>query len=77
MTKPVQVFILLGQSNMVGLGKIAGDKEGTLEQAVKGKKKYTYLVDEAGNWMERKDVRYVRVMDGRGAVERSFSTTNG
>ena len=23
MTKPVQVFILLGQSNMVGLGKIA------------------------------------------------------
>ena len=24
MTKPVQVFILLGQSNMVGLGKVAG-----------------------------------------------------
>lgn len=66
MTKPVQVFILMGQSNMVGLGKIAGDKEGTLEHAVKGKKKYTYLVDEAGNWKERNDVRYVRVMQGRG-----------
>ena len=66
MTKPVQVFILMGQSNMVGMGKIAGDKEGTLEHAVKGKKKYTYLVDEAGNWTERKDVRYVRVMQGRG-----------
>ena len=24
MTKPVQVFILLGQSNMVGLGKVTG-----------------------------------------------------
>jgi hypothetical protein len=66
MTKPVQVFILMGQSNMVGMGKIAGDKEGTLEHAVKGKKKYTYLADEAGNWTERKDVRYVRVMQGRG-----------
>ena len=29
MTKPVQVFILLGQSNMVGLGKVAGP-EGSL-----------------------------------------------
>ena len=24
MTKPVQVFVLLGQSNMVGLGKVKG-----------------------------------------------------
>lgn len=62
MSKPVQVFILLGQSNMVGAGKIAGDKEGTLENAVKTKKKYPYLVDDAGNWTERKDVRNVRVM---------------
>jgi len=30
MSKPVQVFILMGQSNMLGFGKIAGaDKEGT------------------------------------------------
>ena len=62
MSKPVQVYILLGQSNMLGMGKIAGDKDGTLEQAVKTKKKYPYLVDDAGNWTERKDVRYVRVM---------------
>ncbi len=27
MTKPVQVFILLGQSNMVGLGKVTGDRD--------------------------------------------------
>ena len=38
-TKPVQVFILLGQSNMVGLGKIKGG-DGSLEFAVKEKQKY-------------------------------------
>lgn len=57
MTKPVQVFILLGQSNMVGLGNIA-----TLEAAVKTKSKYPYLVDEGGAWTQRKDVRNVFVM---------------
>lgn len=64
-SKPVKVFILLGQSNMLGMGKIKGG-EGSLEYAVKEKKKYPYLVDENGNWVERKDVRYVRVMQGRG-----------
>jgi hypothetical protein len=57
MSKPVQVYILMGQSNAVGLGKIA-----SLEAAVKEKKKYLYLVDEAGNWIERKDVRNVFIM---------------
>ena len=65
MSKPVQVFILLGQSNMVGLGNITGG-EGSLENAVKEKKKYPYLVDDAGAWVERKDVRNVQVMQGRG-----------
>ena len=65
MTKKVKVFILLGQSNMVGMGKIKGG-EGSLEHALKEKKKYPYLVDEAGNWVERQDVRFVRVMQGRG-----------
>jgi hypothetical protein len=57
MSKPVQVFILLGQSNMVGAGKVAA-----LEPAVKQNKKYPYLLDEAGNWSVRQDVRNVRVM---------------
>ncbi len=60
MSKPVQVYILMGQSNAVGLGKIA-----SLEAAVKEKKKYPYLVDEAGNWIERKDVRNVFIMSGK------------
>ena len=61
MSKPVQVYILMGQSNMLGAGRVAGDKDGSLEHAVKTKKKYPYLVDDAGNWTERKDVRNVRV----------------
>ncbi len=57
MSKPVQVFLLLGQSNMVGLGKIP-----SLEEAVKSKSKYPYLVDEDGSWTQRKDVRNVFIM---------------
>jgi hypothetical protein len=67
MTKPVKVFILMGQSNMLGFGKIAGaDNPGTLEHAVKQENLYPFLVDDEGNWTERMDVRNVRVMVGRG-----------
>lgn len=68
LSKPVQVFLLLGQSNMVGMGKIAGG-EGSLENAVKTKGKYPYLIDDAGAWSERKDVRNVRVMVGKGGMQ--------
>jgi hypothetical protein len=66
MSKPVKVFILMGQSNMVGMGNITGNKGETLENAVKTEKLYPYLLDAAGNWAERNDVRYVQVMVGRG-----------
>jgi len=76
MTKPVKVFILLGQSNMVGMGKIAGG-EGSLENAVKNKNKYTYLVDDAGKWTERKDVRFVRYMSGKGPLNNEWMGIKG
>jgi hypothetical protein len=57
MSKPVQVYILMGQSNMLGFGN-----EGGLADACKNKELYPYLIDEAGNWTTRKDVRFVRVM---------------
>ena len=72
MSKPVQVFILMGQSNMLGKGRITGG-EGSLENAVKNKGKYSYLVDDAGNWSVRKDVRNVRVMVGRGGGMQLFN----
>jgi len=65
MSKPVQVFILMGQSNMVGAGRVTGDKEGTLEHATKKEGLYPFLVDDEGNWTTRKDTRYVRYMTGR------------
>jgi hypothetical protein len=65
MSKPVQVYILMGQSNMLEMGKVKGD-DGSLEHAVKEKTLYPYLVDDAGAWTERKDVRYVRVMGSGG-----------
>ena len=72
MTKPVQVYILMGQSNMLGFGKIKGG-DGSLEHAVKEKKLYPYLVDDAGNWTERKDVRNVRVMGSGDGAMRLFN----
>ncbi len=66
-TKPVKVYVMLGQSNMLGFGRV-GPKEtiGSLEVMVKEKGKYSHLVDAAGNWITRTDVRYVHVMDQRG-----------
>jgi hypothetical protein len=52
MTKPVQVFIMMGQSNMLGFGNPGPVKAVAAE-------KYPYLVDDAGNWNVRKDVRNV------------------
>ena len=69
--KKVQVFVMLGQSNMLGFGKVApADKEGSLERAVRSEQLYPFLVDDEGRWTERKDVRNVRVMVGRGACGR-------
>jgi hypothetical protein len=61
----VQVYILLGQSNLLGAGRVEPGKngaEGSLVHAVKGKGLYSYLLDKDGNWAVRNDVRNVRVM---------------
>ena len=55
MTKPVQVYILMGQSNMIGFGK-PSKLQGIAAE------KYPYLVDDVGDWTVRKDVRNVFVM---------------
>jgi hypothetical protein len=52
MTKPVQVYIMMGQSNMLGFGN-PGPLKGVAAE------KYPYLVDDSGNWTTRKDVRNV------------------
>ena len=75
-SKPVQVYILLGQSNMLGFGKVSPAKkmaEGCLTHAVKEKKLYPYLVDDEGNWTERRDVRNIRVMGSGSGGSRLFN----
>jgi len=57
MSKPVQVFILLGQSNMLGFGNV-GQLKGIAPD------KYPYLVDDEGNWTVRKDVRNIFINNG-------------
>lgn len=62
MSLPVQVFIMMGQSNMVGLGAAGPEsKNGSLEFYCKTEKKYPYLIDDAGKWTVRKDVRCAMV----------------
>jgi hypothetical protein len=60
----------MGQSNMSGMGKIE-----TLEQAVKEKKKYPYLLDPDGKWTVRSDVRFVRMSPGIGLVKNEWLGT--
>ena len=75
-TKKVKVFILMGQSNMVGMGDInPADKPGTLTTLTKTEKKYPFLLDDEGKWTVRKDVYYydARVKKG-GALT---ATSNG
>lgn len=75
MTKKVKVFIIMGQSNTLEMGKVQGDKEGSLEQAVKSAGLYPFLVDDQGNWTKRMDVRNVHVMGsggpGKSSVKRN------
>jgi len=63
--KPVKVFILAGQSNMVGFGRIAGTEPGTL-QTLTGDGMFPHLVDGGGAWTVRNDVRYRGVITALG-----------
>lgn len=72
MSKPVQVYILMGQSNMLNFGKVKGG-DGSLEHAVNEKKLYPYLIDDEGNWTVRNDVRNVRVMGSGGGAMKLFN----
>jgi alpha-galactosidase len=53
----LKIFILSGQSNMVGFGQVKGDTPGTMESYVKGNPKdYGRLVDAKGEPVVRDDV---------------------
>ena len=65
---PVHVFILGGQSNMIGLGHIRPPSNPkTLEYAVQKKHLYPFLTDTSGAWAVFPTIRFVQVISGRGA----------
>jgi alpha-galactosidase len=65
--KPIKVFILMGQSNMVGMGDIGPEAaRGTLLHLTRAEKKYPFLVD-GEKWTERKDVYYYDARVKKGA----------
>lgn len=53
---------MMGQSNMLGMGAIDGNTNGTLEYAVKTEHKYPYLMNQQGQWTTFEDVRNVFIM---------------
>lgn len=61
----VKVYIMMGQSNMLGFGTVGpADKEGTLEHAIANDGLFPYL-KEGGSWVTRDDARYAFIMSGK------------
>ncbi|HSP42162.1 MAG TPA: hypothetical protein VLO11_04785, partial [Luteolibacter sp.] len=56
--KPVKVFILSGQSNMVGIGYVNGSKPESLDTITKVDGKFPNLIDGGKNYLPREDVWY-------------------
>jgi hypothetical protein len=63
--KPVKVYIMSGQSNMVGIGYINGGA-GSLTTIAKTENKFPNLVNSTGAWTTRNDVRYRGVVTAIG-----------
>ncbi|MEM1354010.1 MAG: sialate O-acetylesterase [Planctomycetota bacterium] len=65
MAEKVKVYIMMGQSNMLGFGTVGpADKQGTLEYAIATDGLFPYLQDRHG-WVVRDDARYAFIMSGR------------
>ena len=63
---PVKVFLLMGQSNMLGLGHVGPIRwKNSLEYAVKKEHRYGFLVNKAGRWTVSRTVRLVFAIPGR------------
>jgi len=68
--KAVKVYILSGQSNMFGFGRLNGDI-GTLSHMTEIENKFPNMIDGEGDWTERKDVKYRGVISDIGSGDLS------
>ncbi len=68
---PFKITYLTDNAN--GLGWLVRvDVPGTLNTLVRHQGKFPYLLDSAGHWAVRDDVRFVRFMQGRGLMENNW-----
>lgn len=78
---PVKVFILAGQSNMEGAGKVEGDPKrnggkGSLSHLAGNSEKYKHLKDKEGKWIERDDV-LIWYLGRKGKLAPGFGARTG
>lgn len=73
-TKPVKVYIMAGQSNMVGSGRVSGDVPGTLTTMTGINHKFPNLLAPGGGFIQRQDVKYRGVISaiGNGPLKPGF-----
>jgi len=79
--QPVKVFILAGQSNMVGAGRVEGDParnegQGSLSYLAEKDPKYKHLKTGSGKWVERDDVS-IWFLDRKGELAPGFGSNGG
>lgn len=82
--EPVKVFILAGQSNMQGHGRVdavpkANDGKGSLEWLVRNpetKERFVHLVDDQGEWIVRDDV-HIWYLGRAGGLRPGFGAREG
>lgn len=80
----VRVFVLAGQSNMQGHGRVAADPDrnegrGSLEWLTRNPQtapRFRHLVDAAGNWVSRDDVR-IRYFERSGRLAPGYGAREG
>jgi len=62
--KPVKVYIMAGQSNMWGTGRLSGDEPGTLDTLTGPEGQFPNLLASAGGYFARQDVKYRGLVNG-------------
>ncbi len=76
----LKIFILSGQSNMVGFGQLAGDSPGTMETLLKSDAKaYGHLADKDGKPVVRDDVWIVNLSyeEKKGRLTTGYGASEG
>jgi alpha-galactosidase len=69
--KRVKVYIMSGQSNMVGFGTRDGTGDNSLQTMTLRDNKFPNLVNDSGGWTTRQDVHYRGVISDTGKVRLS------